>query len=306
MFSISNSYAFLSKILDSVTDHIVVIDETGEIQYVNKSWSTFGNNNACIIGIDWSGVNYIEECDKGSEMGDEFSNKAGAGIRSVIENRDTTFYLEYPCNSPDEKRWFMMSVTHFQISERHFFVISHKNISERKLAEEEVNNLARIGGLTNIPNRRTFDSFIHEEWNRCNRLRKPICLAIVDLDYFKLLNDDYGHQTGDECLIRMGELLKEFVNRPSDICARYGGEEFALVWADTPLKEAKLLCESLLTKVVELNIPNKNSPTSNYLTASIGLAEMIPTSKSKEHELIGEADRMLYRSKASGRNKVSS
>jgi predicted signal transduction protein with EAL and GGDEF domain len=118
-------------------------------------------------------------------VGDEFSNKAAAGIRSVIENRDTTFELEYPCHSPDEKRWFMMSVTHFQISEKRFFVISHKNITERKLAEEKVSNLARIDGLTNIPNRRTFDNFIHEEWNRCARLKKPICLAIVDLDNFK-------------------------------------------------------------------------------------------------------------------------
>lgn len=283
-----------------------MIDETGKIQYVNKSWSTFGSNNACIIGPNWSEVNYIVECDKGSAMGDEFSTKAGAGIRRVIENRDTTFYLEYPCHSPDDKRWFMMSVTHFQISERHFFVISHKNITERKLAEEEVSHLARIDGLTNIPNRRTFDNFIHEEWNRCTRLQKPICLAIVDLDYFKLLNDDYGHQTGDECLIKMGELLKEFVNRPSDICARYGGEEFALVWADTSLKQAKLICERLLTKIVELNIPNKNSATRNYLTASIGLAEMIPARKDKEHELIGKADRMLYKAKGSGRNKVSS
>ena len=107
-------------------------------------------------------------------------------------------------------------------------------------------------------------------------------------------------------MIKIGELLKEFVNRPSDICARYGGEEFALVWADTPLKDAKLLCESLLKKVVELNIPNKNSPICNYLTASIGLAEMIPTNKNKEQELIGEADRMLYRSKANGRSKISS
>lgn len=181
-FIINSSHEFLSRILDSITDHIVVINDTGEIQYVNKSWSRFANNNACIIGNDWSGVNYIEECDKGSEMGDEFSNKAGAGIRSVIENRETTFNIEYPCHSPDEKRWFMMSVTHFHISERRFFVISHKNITERKLAEEKVSHLARIDGLTSIPNRRTFDSFIHEEWNRCARLKKPICLAIFVQD----------------------------------------------------------------------------------------------------------------------------
>lgn len=301
-----NSFEFLRLVLDSITEHIVVIDETGEIQFVNKSWSTFGSNNACTVGDDWIGVNYIEECDKASAMGDEFGTKAGTGIKGVIENRELLFYFEYPCNSPDEKRWFMMRVTSFHTSGKNYFVISHQNITERKLAEEAVRNLARIDGLTDIPNRRTFDEFLHEEWMRCSRLKKPISLAIVDLDYFKLLNDNYGHQSGDECLIKVGELLKKFANRPSDICARYGGEEFALVWGDTSLEQAKQISNGLLKKIVDLNIQNHNSPTMNYLTASIGLAEMIPAWGNEENELIGKADSMLYRAKENGRNRVES
>jgi len=245
---------------------------------VNNSWSAFGKNNACVVGDDWRGVNYLEACDKGLAVGDNFASSAGAGIRSVIDNREPVFYFEYPCHSPQEKRWFMMRVTPFQSSGTRYFVISHQNITERKLAEEEVENLARTDGLTNIPNRRTFDE----------------------------LNDEYGHQAGDDCLIRVGELLKGFVNRPSDICARYGGEEFVLVWGDTTLQQARKLSEKLLKKIAGLNIPSKSSPVEKYLTASIGLAEMVPTGEDDEKTLIANADRMLYQAKNNGRNRVES
>lgn len=299
-----NSHDFLSLVLDSITEHIAVIDDQGEIQYVNNSWSTFGSKNKCGISNDWDGVNYLDECDKGSVMGDDFSTKAGKGIRRVIEQNDYTFYFEYPCHSPDEKRWFMMRVTPLQLDKNKYFVISHQDVTERKLAEEEVKNLARLDGLTNIFNRRSFDEFLENEWKRCSRLSKPICLAIIDIDYFKLLNDTYGHQAGDESLVKFGALLKQFVNRPSDLCARYGGEEFVLVWGDTSLDQSLKLVNELLKKITELNIPNAESPTCKYLTASIGLAEMFPTNAHSESELISNADSMLYKAKKSGRNKV--
>jgi len=299
-----NSREFLSLVLNSITEHIVVIDQTGEIKFVNSAWSSFGSNNACIVDDDWSGVNYIEECDKASKMGDDFGTQASKGIRSVIEKTKDIFYFEYPCHSPDENRWFMMRVTPFEIGGKSYFVISHQNITERKLAEEEVRKLAKIDGLTNIPNRRSFDEFLQQEWKRCKRLKKPICLAIVDLDYFKNLNDDYGHQSGDECLIKVGKILKKFASRPGDICARYGGEEFALVWSDTTLDQAKSLANKLLNNIIELNIQNINSPTEKHLTASIGITEMVPESDSNESELISKADSMLYKAKASGRNRV--
>lgn len=298
------SQEFLKLVLDSVTEHIVVIDECGMIRFVNKTWSSFGSNNACLVNDDWDGVNYIEECDKAAAMGDEFGNKAGAGIRRVIENKEPSFYLEYPCHSLEAKRWFMMRVTPFQVQGCDYFVISHQNVTERKLAEQEVANLARIDGLTGIPNRRTFDEFLSNEMKRCARLKKPICLAIIDIDHFKLLNDTYGHQSGDDCLVRIGSLLKTFSNRPSDLCARYGGEEFALVWGDTGIKDAKKISETLLSKIRELNIPNEMSPVNHYLTASIGIVEVIPSQSSEESELISKADGMLYRAKENGRNKV--
>ncbi len=298
------SNEFLCQILDAITEHIVVINALGEIVFVNKSWSTFGSNNSSLVENDWKGLNYLATCDKASASGDSFGTEAASGIRSVIEKHQSVFYFEYPCHSPDKRRWFMMRVSTFHAEGKDYFVISHRDITERKLAEEKAINLARMDGLTNISNRRTFDEFLYEEWRRCLRLKKPITLAIVDLDHFKLLNDTYGHQVGDECLIKVAELLKEFAGRPSDISARYGGEEFALVWGDTSLQQAEKLCSRLLEKIVLLKIPNCNSPTENYLTASIGLATVVPNMGSEESELIRKADNMLYRAKGCGRNRI--
>lgn len=300
-----NSYAFIRLVLDSVAEDIVVIDELGEIQFFNKSWSNFGNDNACTIQ-DWEGVNYLEECDKASAMGDDFGTKAARGIRDVIESRESEFYFEYPCHSSDEQRWFLMQVTQFQLSKSHFFVISHLNITQRVLAEEKLDSLARLDGLTMIPNRRAFDDFLQKEWRRCLRIGKPICLAIVDIDYFKLLNDAAGHQAGDECLIKISKLLETFANRPGDLCARYGGDEFVLVWGETSLDQAIKFADKLLKSVSELQIPNSGSPIESYVTVSIGLAENVSGKIAGQSELVSKADNKLYLAKDNGRNRVES
>ncbi len=299
-----NSHLFLKLVLDSITEHIVVIDKAGNIQFVNKSWAAFGNNNSCAIGDNWQGINYLDECKKASAMGDEYGTKAREGIKKVIGRENPAFYFEYPCDSPTEKRWFMMRATPLQVSGEDYIVISHQNITERKLAEEEVRNLAAVDGLTGIANRRTFDTFLNDEIKRCARLKKPICLALLDLDHFKLLNDTYGHQYGDNCLIEIAALLKQFSKRPADICTRYGGEEFALVWGDTSLAKAKVLANKLLADIAKLKIANINSPTRSHVTASIGLAEITPNKSDSADSLVAKADRLLYQAKASGRNKV--
>ena len=296
----------MSLILDSITEYIAVIDQAGAIHYVNKSWEIFGSSNACEISHSWSGVNYIDECDKASTLGDDLGARAADGIRSVIKQDEPIFYLEYPCHGPEEKRWFMMRVTPLRIAREGYVVISHQNITQRKLAEEEVKNLATLDGLTGIPNRRAFDDFLRSEWKRCLRHKKPISLAMVDLDHFKSVNDACGHQYGDECLVKVGALLKTLDNRPGDICARYGGEEFVLLWADTPLEQARRLSNSLLKKIRELRVPNSASPTEGRLSASIGVAEIVPGSNNKESDLIAKADSMLYRAKGNGRNRVES
>ncbi len=299
-----NRSQFFKLVLNTITEHIAVIDQHGGIQYVNTSWKDFGRNNFCRIKGNWIGVNYLAECDAAAALGDDFGVTAGAGIREVIAGDKPQFYLEYPCHSPDEKRWFMMRVTPFSIEESRCFVISHQNITERKIAEEKVLNLARIDGLTDIPNRRYFDEFLGNEWKRCARAKVPLSLALIDLDHFKLLNDTYGHQAGDEALIRVASLLKDFARRPADLCARYGGEEFAIIWAETAHEQAAYFAEKLLQLISNLNIANEKSPAKGRLTASIGLATLFPEHNSEESSLIAAADKLLYKAKKNGRDCI--
>jgi diguanylate cyclase (GGDEF)-like protein len=299
-----NSPEFLKLVIDTIPQHIAVIDGAGYIRFVNSGWADFGKSNAGRINIDWLGLSYLDECDRSGAAGDCFGIAAGSGVREVIGGQKSEFYLEYPCHSPNKQRWFMMRVTPFTLAGVSYFVVSHQNITERKIAEEKVLNLSRIDGLTDIPNRRYFDEFLKNEWRRCARANIPLSLAIIDLDHFKLLNDSYGHQVGDECLVRVGNLLKSFARRPADLCSRYGGEEFAIIWPETSNNQAELFSGEILKLISGLKIPNKQSPTNPMLTASIGLATMFPSEENDESAIIGKADKLLYRAKKHGRDQV--
>lgn len=298
------SLEFLDGVLDSVTIHITVIDKNGFIVYVNQGWERFAKENSCNISSNWKNINYLEVCDKAAKAGDNFGIEASLGIRSVIIGESEKFYLEYPCHSPNEKRWFMMRVIPFALEDGDYFVITHQNITERKHAENEVAKLARIDGLTGIANRRSFDEFIYNQYRRSMRQKHPITLAMIDLDHFKLLNDTYGHQAGDECLQKVARVLEKYTNRADDLCARYGGEEFAIIWGSTPLKTIKPFIQKLLDEISELKIPNKHAQPHEYLTASIGVAELTPELNSTELVLIQRADEKLYKAKKNGRNRI--
>jgi len=297
---------FLKAILNTISEHIVVIDKTGIIQCANYSWKAFANNNNYSQNDDWLNINYLDVCDASAATGDSDAKATATGIRKVINNELDSFHFEYPCHSPDEKRWFIMQIKPFNIDDSTYFVISHQNITERKLVEEEVLKLSRLDGLCHIPNRRYFDEFLKDEWNRCKRLNMPISLALIDIDYFKLLNDTYGHQAGDEYLKTLASLLKEFVQRPSDLCARYGGEEFALIFGNTTLTQSLTLIEKLQAQIRLLHIPNQSSSILPTVTVSIGLVAIYPDNSTDETRLIKATDQLLYRAKNTGRNQIVS
>jgi diguanylate cyclase (GGDEF)-like protein len=293
---------FLKSILDAIKDHIVVIDHQGSVLYVNRSWNTFGDNNGG--SNHWENSNYLAVCEKAARNGDSFGQNAFDGINDVINGDRREFYLEYPCNSPSEKRWFMMSATSFTNGDTTYFVISHRDITKRKIAEEEVRILSKIDPLTTLYNRRHFDEFLDLEWQRCSRLQTPISLAIIDIDHFKILNDTYGHIIGDQCLQHIAQLLKKLTQRPSDICARYGGEEFVIVYGNTNTEHAQQLLNQLLTAIRQLAIPNKNASTAPYITVSIGLATFCPNMQTNKEQLLKTADSMLYLAKENGRDQI--
>ncbi|MCP4214928.1 MAG: diguanylate cyclase, partial [bacterium] len=172
------------------------------------------------------------------------------------------------------------------------------------IANEELANLSALDGLTGIANRRRLDTFMENEWRRSLRKGAFFSLIMVDIDYFKSFNDNYGHLAGDECLKRIAAALASSLRRPSDLVARFGGEEFLAVLPETTMQEAKQVV-TLLSKAIEiLAIPHGYSHVADFITVSQGLASTIPQRNSKPLELLNAADEALYEAKNNGRNTV--
>ena len=169
---------------------------------------------------------------------------------------------------------------------------------------DKLQRLSYLDGLTNIPNRRHFDLYLQKEWRKAIRHRTWLALIMIDVDCFKLYNDTYGHQAGDDSLTQIATTLNNVINRPNDMVARYGGEEFVVILPDTNLKGACNIANQMKTEVENLNICHDHSP-SGRLTISLGLACMEPDSHTLPDSLLSTADRALYQSKNSGGNQFS-
>jgi diguanylate cyclase (GGDEF)-like protein len=167
--------------------------------------------------------------------------------------------------------------------------------------------LQRLSGqdaLTGIANRRSFDSHLTYEWSRAAREQTPLSLLMIDIDYFKAFNDQYGHPRGDECLKQVAQALAVPLKRPGDLLARYGGEEFIILLPWTGLPGAVALAERLRARVAALQIPHRRSAVAAHVTISVGVGCVIPTRQATPNDLIEIADQALYAAKEKGRNRI--
>jgi len=179
-----------------------------------------------------------------------------------------------------------------------------KTKSLLKESNEKLSLLSSLDGLTEIPNRRYFDEKMIEEWNRGLRLKSSLAIVMIDIDYFKLYNDNYGHLEGDYCITKVAKALSNSVTRGSDFVARYGGEEFVAILSHTEIEGTFLVANKMLENIISLKIPHSFSKVSDYITVSIGIANLIPTKKLKTNELLKRADEALYKAKNNGRNRI--
>lgn len=157
--------------------------------------------------------------------------------------------------------------------------------------------------MTGINNRRSFDEYLDKEWKRSYREGTPLSLILIDIDYFKNYNDNYGHQEGDSSLKRVAKELENLILRPGDMVARYGGEEFGVILPNTDEKGAEYIAEILRTGIRSLKIRNEKSEVDDFITISLGVTTTIPQEHSSVYELIGKADSALYMAKQQGKNR---
>ncbi|NLJ58473.1 MAG: GGDEF domain-containing protein [Tissierellia bacterium] len=166
----------------------------------------------------------------------------------------------------------------------------------------KLERISMTDGLTSIENRRAFDIVYERAWKLSMREGIPLALIMIDIDNFKFFNDNYGHLSGDQALIKIARVIKAAIKRPGDLAARYGGEEFVVILMNTTLEGAAVVAEEIRRRVEELGIENGGQQT--LLTVSLGVSSVIPTDGMKPDELIDTVDRALYKAKKAGRNKV--
>jgi diguanylate cyclase (GGDEF)-like protein len=164
--------------------------------------------------------------------------------------------------------------------------------------------LVFIDGLTGTFNRRYFDTQLTSEFARAARSRSSLGLILVDVDHFKLFNDHYGHQAGDDCLRAVARALRHTLWRPGDAVARYGGEEFACILPDTDLEGALMVAQRMADAVRALGLAHESSSTDRVVTISAGVSVLSPGPGGTPGELVALADEQLYKAKAGGRAQV--
>jgi diguanylate cyclase (GGDEF)-like protein len=184
-------------------------------------------------------------------------------------------------------------------------------IESRELVEL-ARELTELDGLTGLNNRRTYDIYIDRIWRQSRREQAVLTIMFVDIDHFKAYNDRYGHQSGDDTLKAVADVIAAHAKRPLDFVARYGGEEFVLALYGSPAdpnlypenEAARMHAETLREGIAALQIPHDDSTTGEYLTVSIGVAVILPGARRSLAGAVQMADEALYQAKEEGRNRV--
>lgn len=172
------------------------------------------------------------------------------------------------------------------------------------LANQKLEVYSQTDGLLGIANRKYFDARLKDEWNRAIREQHPVGLLMIDVDFFKLYNDYYGHPAGDACLQSVANAVGGKMVRALDLLARYGGEEFVVVLPNTSSQGAYKVALGICQAVSDLHIPHAASTVADHITVSVGVASLLPDRRSTADRAVAAADQALYSAKQQGRNRV--
>ncbi|MEO1620921.1 MAG: diguanylate cyclase [Cyanobacteria bacterium J06632_3] len=231
--------------------------------------------------------------------------------------------VEISRSAPDEVSLDLIEMKDGRIFERHSQaqivdgkaigrIWTYRDVTEKKRAAVEIaaanrqlQRLANLDGLTQVANRRYFDSYLAEQWKTALRDQQPLSLILFDVDFFKRYNDHYGHLAGDRCLCAIAQTTQLTVQRPTDLVARYGGEEFAVILPETPLSGAIAIAQQIQAAIQTLKIDHADSEVSPLVTISLGIACLIPQTDTGVEALIKVADTALYEAKRQGRNRYA-
>lgn len=220
-------------------------------------------------------------------------------IKPIIELSNSVKFYTY--------HEFSKGIPSYQRKDELYELIQNVDLMRIELSNSirTLESKVNYDALTGLYNRRYFNEFIVKEWEIAKENEAHVSLILCDIDHYKKYNDTYGHLTGDECLQKISRILQSYNGDPMNFVARYGGEEFSIILLDQPEEKSVTIAEEIRKAIHDLQIPHKSSPTSKYVTISLGVATLIPSHGMEPSELIALADKALYESKQNGRNQVT-
>jgi diguanylate cyclase (GGDEF)-like protein len=225
-----------------------------------------------------------------------------------FKNLDTPLILAITLVLLSTAVFSMYHVYSLEHEERHNYLMSKRQrvlSYELNLANQRLERLSRTDALTQVSNRRHFDEFLAQLWERARMDGSEVSVLMLDVDHFKLYNDRYGHPEGDDCLVAVARSLRRSLRRPGDLVARYGGEEFIAVMSKTSIDQATEAAIRVCKSVAGLNMPHEGSPLYGKVTVSVGVATLRPRERdANPAKLISLADEALYQAKNRGRNRA--
>jgi diguanylate cyclase (GGDEF)-like protein/PAS domain S-box-containing protein len=300
--SLKESEIRFQQIVETAIEGILIFDEHYRITFANENMaSTLGYTVEEMLGRTY--LSFFPEDQLNIYKSQEARRKSG----------EDSVYECCLLRKDGNTNWFLVSakalLDEYGKFEGSFAMLT--DINERKEMElllegsnRKLKELSNQDSLTGIANRRCFDATLEHEYYRLRRSNSKLSIILLDIDHFKEYNDYYGHVMGDECLRQIGSVLSSCVSRSVDLAARYGGEEFACILPDTDIQPAVKIAEKIQKRIQDLKIEHKKSTVSNFITASFGVTTVEYSSDISPSDIIDMADKLLYKAKVSGRNRV--
>jgi len=211
--------------------------------------------------------------------------------------------IAHHCQAPRQWHDYDISMVRELADQAAIAIHQGELYSQLKAVNRQLQHLSSTDELTGLANRRRFDQYLADAWNRCRRNQTPLALVLADVDDFKAYNDTYGHQAGDACLRQVAQALQEAAKRPDDLVARYGGEEFAVILPNTPLLGAMRVAQDIQSRLRQRQLPHQGS-VGEIVSLGLGVAAVVPAAELTWSQLIQAADEALYQAKGQGCDRI--
>jgi len=297
----------LLNVINAISEAIFVINSAGVIEMINPLGAKlFGAPAEMLIGQTWTDYLQSPFKDEYQSLFDLWNNASDQsnkvtqfnhGPKEIIINRADSTLLEADLS--------LSCLPSIQIGSEPLFIGIMHNLTSHKAEYNKLRHLAHTDKLTGLANRHAFDDALQTNWNDSINHDQPLCLIIIDVDYFKIFNDQFGHVNGDKCLQKIAQVLADVLPSNNAMAARYGGEAFVVILPNSNPLTAEYIAKNIQRRINQLTFTDIGLPAQTKISVSQGIACERSGQYRTPTALVCAADTALYRAKSTGRNRIN-